>query len=88
MAESVSAKWVFFFAVSINLIGALLLPMSAVIHYGFVYAIRVAQGIGGGVTFPTTHVLLAHWAPPIERSTMGSIAFSGTIIGTVVSIAY
>lgn len=44
------------------------------------------QGIGGGVTFPGMHVILAHWAPPNERSVMSSIVYSGTALGSVVSI--
>lgn len=85
IAEVVSAKWVFFFAVALNVLCTLATPISCYTHYGLVYAMRIGEGLGGGVTFPTTHVLLAHWAPPSERSIMGSIAFSGTILGTVVS---
>lgn len=88
MAEVVSAKWVFFFAVSINIVCTLLTPLACYTSEFLVYVMRVGEGLGGGVTFPTTHVLLAHWAPPHERSTMSSIAFSGTILGTVVSIFF
>lgn len=87
MAEIVSAKWVFFFAVAINVVCTIATPISCYWHFSLVYVMRILQGFGGGVTFPTTHVLLAHWAPPLERSIMGSIAFSGTFLGTVVSIA-
>lgn len=31
------------------------------------------QGIGGGVTFPAMHVMLASWAPTAERSTMSAL---------------
>lgn len=31
------------------------------------------EGIGGGVTFPAMHVMLASWAPPTERSTMSAL---------------
>ncbi|GJQ80124.1 hypothetical protein Trydic_g19405 [Trypoxylus dichotomus] len=85
MAEIVSAKWVFFFAVLVNIICTLATPISCYAHYSLVYIMRIGEGLGGGVTFPTTHVLLAHWAPPSERSIMASIAFSGTILGTVLS---
>ncbi|KRT78806.1 membrane transporter [Oryctes borbonicus] len=85
IAEIISAKWVFFFAVLVNIIGTLATPISCYTHYTLVYVVRIAEGLGGGVTFPTTHVLLAHWAPPNERSIMASIAFSGTILGTVIS---
>nr|CAH7740044.1 unnamed protein product [Callosobruchus chinensis] len=45
---------------------------------------RVGEGIGGGVTFPAMHVMLAHWAPPQERSVMSSIVYAGTALGTVI----
>lgn len=44
------------------------------------------SGLGGGLTFPGMHVILAHWAPPNERSVMSNIVYSGTALGLVVSI--
>lgn len=32
------------------------------------------------------HVMLAQWAPPQERSTMSSIVYAGTALGTVISM--
>lgn len=32
------------------------------------------------------HVMLASWAPPPERSTMSSIVYAGTALGTVISM--
>ncbi|KAJ8916857.1 hypothetical protein NQ315_005864 [Exocentrus adspersus] len=46
--------------------------------------LRIGEGIGGGVTFPAMHVMLAHWAPPNERSVMSSIVYAGTALGTVI----
>lgn len=59
----------------------------AELHYAALLLMRIGEGIGGGVTFPAMHVLLAHWAPPTERSIMSSIVYAGTALGTVVSIA-
>jgi ACS family sodium-dependent inorganic phosphate cotransporter len=86
LAELFSAKWVFLFAVAINVVCVLLSPVMSKLHYGGLLAMRVLQGIGGGVTFPACHVLLAEWAPPTERSVMSSIVYAGTSLGTVVSI--
>ncbi|XP_019762059.1 sialin isoform X2 [Dendroctonus ponderosae] len=83
LAESFSAKWVMFFAIAINVVSALLTPVFAEIHYGLLLVLRVLQGIGGGVTFPGMHVILAHWAPPTERSVMSNIVYAGTALGTV-----
>lgn len=64
-----------FFSVVINIVCTLLTPIMAEIHYSAVIIMRVAEGIGGGVTFPSMHVMLASWAPPNERSVMSSIVY-------------
>ncbi|CAH0563407.1 unnamed protein product [Brassicogethes aeneus] len=84
IAEVFSAKWVMLGAVVVNIVGALLTPAAALWHYGALILIRVLQGFGGGMTFPAMHVILAHWAPPTERSVMSSIVYSGTALGTVI----
>lgn len=45
----------------------------AELHYVAMIAMRIGEGIGGGVTFPAMHVMLASWAPPEERSVMSAI---------------
>lgn len=47
--------------------------------------LRVLMGLGEGVTFPAANVLLAHWAPPDERSVIGSFVFAGGTIGMIFS---
>ena len=44
------------------------------------------MGLGAGVTFPAMNVLIAKWAPEEERSTISSIIYGGTSLGTVLSI--
>ncbi|CAG9774092.1 unnamed protein product [Ceutorhynchus assimilis] len=84
LAETLSAKWVMFAAILCNVIAALLSPIMAKLHFGALLVLRIIQGLGGGVTFPAMHVLLAHWAPPGERGVMSSIVYSGTALGTVI----
>ncbi|XP_017768986.1 PREDICTED: putative inorganic phosphate cotransporter [Nicrophorus vespilloides] len=86
IAELFSAKWTMFFAVAVNVAGTILTPPSARIHFGAALAMRIAEGIGGGVTFPAMHVMLARWAPPKERSVMSNLVYAGTALGTVVSM--
>lgn len=85
IAEKFSAKWVMFFSVTINIICTLLTPVMANLHYGAMIAMRIGEGIGGGVTFPAMHVMLANWSPPNERSIISGITYAGTALGTVVS---
>ncbi|XP_076626823.1 major facilitator superfamily transporter 3 [Colletes latitarsis] len=86
MAELLSAKWVMNGSVLLNVVASILSPVSAEIHYSLFIVMRVIQGIGGGVTFPAMHVMIAKWAPPNERSVLASIVYAGTALGTVISI--
>ena len=36
-----------------------------------------------GVTYPCIHAIWANWAPPLERSKLATLAFSGSFVGTV-----
>ncbi|XP_053973798.1 putative inorganic phosphate cotransporter isoform X2 [Hylaeus volcanicus] len=86
MAELLSAKWVMNGSVLLNVVASILSPVAAQIHYSLFIVMRVIQGIGGGVTFPAMHVMVAKWAPPNERSVLASIVYAGTALGTVISI--
>jgi ACS family sodium-dependent inorganic phosphate cotransporter len=86
IAAKFSAKWVMWFAVFINVVCTLLTPYAAYTGVWAVVIMRVLEGIGGGVTFPAEHTLIASWAPPSERSTISSIIYAGTALGTVISM--
>ena len=75
-----------FFSVFINVVCTLLTPAAAKIGVWAVVFMRVLEGIGGGVTFPAEHTLISAWAPPTERSTISSIVYAGTALGTVISM--
>ncbi|KZC12018.1 Putative inorganic phosphate cotransporter [Dufourea novaeangliae] len=86
MAELLSAKWVMNGSVLLNLMASILSPLAANLHYSLFIVMRFIQGIGGGVTFPAMHVMIAKWAPPNERSVLASVVYAGTALGTVISI--
>ncbi|KAL6426666.1 hypothetical protein ACFW04_009210 [Cataglyphis niger] len=86
LAELWSAKWVMNGSVLLNVVASILSPIAARIHYSLFIAMRFLQGIGGGVSFPAMHVMIAKWAPPNERSVIASIVYAGTALGTVISI--
>ncbi|XP_077290239.1 major facilitator superfamily transporter 9 isoform X2 [Arctopsyche grandis] len=64
----------------------LLTPLCAHISTSLLVAIRVLEGIFEGVTYPCIHAVWARWAPPLERSRLATLAFSGSYAGTVVSM--
>ncbi|XP_078044963.1 major facilitator superfamily transporter 3 [Augochlora pura] len=86
MAELLSAKWVMNVSVLLNVLASILSPVAAQLHYSLFIICRILQGIGGGVTFPAMHVMIAKWSPPNERSVIASIVYAGTALGTVISI--
>ena len=47
---------------------------------------RIVMGLGAGVTFPAMNVLIAKWSPKDERSTISSVVYGGTSLGTVLSL--
>lgn len=75
IAERFSAKWVMLFSVVINIVCTFLTPIMARLDYIALILMRIAEGIGGGVTFPAMHVMLSAWAPPDERSIMSSVMY-------------
>ncbi|KAL6258390.1 hypothetical protein P5V15_010348 [Pogonomyrmex californicus] len=86
LAELWSAKWLMNGSILLNLVASILTPIAARIHYWLFIVMRFLQGIGGGVSFPAMHVMIAKWAPLNERNVIASIVYAGTALGTVVSI--
>jgi ACS family sodium-dependent inorganic phosphate cotransporter-like MFS transporter 6/7/8 len=39
-----------------------------------------------GVTYPACHGIWRHWAPPLERSTLATISFTGSYAGAVLGL--
>ncbi|XP_076263007.1 putative inorganic phosphate cotransporter [Rhynchophorus ferrugineus] len=50
-----------------------------------VTALRVIEGFGEGTTYPALTALLAKWVPLKERATIGSLVYSGSQFGTILS---
>lgn len=86
MAEKLGAKWVFgtslFIAALISLIGPLVARLD--LHL-FMFS-RFCQGLCEGVAFPCMHVMLAQWLPRFERGFMSTIIYTGSMIGTVITL--
>ncbi|KAF0296506.1 putative inorganic phosphate cotransporter [Amphibalanus amphitrite] len=88
LAELLSAKWTFGVSVFLNVLLALLTPPAAWLGWGYLLAIRILQGMVGGVTLPATHVLLSKWSPVNERSRISSLVYAGMSLGTVISVSF
>ncbi|KAJ8946672.1 hypothetical protein NQ318_019987 [Aromia moschata] len=61
-------------------------PWLAKSSVSLLLVVRIIEGIFEGVTYPCIHAVWSKWAPPLERSRLATIAFSGSYVGTVVSM--
>ena len=52
-----------------------------------VVVLRIIQGLSQGCIFPSTHTLLAKWAPLSERGSLGTYCYSGSQFGTVLMLS-
>uniref|UniRef100_A0A4W5NVN6 Sialin n=1 Tax=Hucho hucho TaxID=62062 RepID=A0A4W5NVN6_9TELE len=86
LASKYGAKWLLGLGILGTVIFTLLTPMAADLGAGYLIAVRVLEGIGEGVTFSAMHAMWASWAPPMERSRLLTIAYTGAQLGTVVTL--
>nr|XP_039265838.1 vesicular glutamate transporter 2-like isoform X1 [Styela clava] len=63
-----------------------LLPIAARTHWSLFIFIRIMQGLAEGVLYPSCHGIWSKWAPPLERSRLATISFSGSYAGAVVGM--
>lgn len=61
-------------------------PFFAKVSVYLLIALRIIEGIFEGVAYPCIHAIWSKWAPPLERSRLATLAFSGSYVGTVVSM--
>ncbi|XP_075980378.1 sialin-like isoform X2 [Anticarsia gemmatalis] len=59
-------------------------PLAAKLDYMALVVIRFLLGFAGGFIYPALHVLIARWAPPVEKGKFVSAMMGGTL-GTVVT---
>ena len=85
-AEKYGGKWIFGIGILITSIFTMIMPLAAKLNFGLLVTTRVIEGLGEGVTFPVMHAMLAHWAPPLERSKLSTFIYTGSMVGTVVSL--
>ncbi|XP_017859734.1 PREDICTED: vesicular glutamate transporter 1 [Drosophila arizonae] len=65
----------------------LIVPFAMTLMHGHVViGVRVLQGLFEGVTYPACHGIWRFWAPPMERSRLATLAFSGSYAGVVVGL--
>ncbi|CAH1785833.1 unnamed protein product [Owenia fusiformis] len=86
LASRLPANMVFGTAIAVSSFLNLMIPGAAQVHYGLVMFVRILQGLVEGVTYPACHGIWRHWAPPLERSRLATLAFCGSYAGAVVGM--
>lgn len=87
LGRTYGTKWLLVGAMFINSTACIFIPlMSDKLGSGGAMGCRVVQGLSQGFFFPSIHNLLGRWAPPSERSRLGTIVFSGVAFGTIITM--
>merc|ERR1719357_1091238 len=64
----------------------LLIPAATKLDPVCVIVVRVLQGLVEGVTYPCVHGIWRWWAPPLERTKLGTMALAGSYGGAVLGM--
>uniref|UniRef100_A0A336M060 CSON006318 protein n=1 Tax=Culicoides sonorensis TaxID=179676 RepID=A0A336M060_CULSO len=86
LASMYPANRIFGTAIATSAFLNLLVPGAIMLHPTFVIIVRVLQGLVEGVTYPACHGIWRFWAPPMERSRLATMAFSGSYAGVVIGM--
>jgi MFS family permease len=85
LATTIGAKWVYAASLSTSSLATLALTTMYLVsntNFILILILRIIIGLAHGVLFPATIALWSLWAVPQERSTLASIGFCGTHLGT------
>ncbi|XP_068603774.1 sialin [Brachionichthys hirsutus] len=61
-------------------------PLAAQMGSRWLFALRALEGFGEGTTFPAMMALWSRWAPPLERSSLLTLAGSGSNFGAFLAL--
>ncbi|XP_065843595.1 sialin-like [Oscarella lobularis] len=86
LSAKYGAKWVFGLGCLCTTVLTLLTPIAAYQSTWLLIVVRILEGLGEGVTYPAVHAMWGKWAPPLERSKLTTIGYTGASIGTVLAM--
>ncbi|XP_050432551.1 putative inorganic phosphate cotransporter [Adelges cooleyi] len=85
MAQKYGGKHVLGLGILSTAVLTLITPAVARLGSKQLIALRFAEGLGEGVTFPALCALLALWTPPGERGRLTTFVFAGVQLGNVLA---
>lgn len=77
---------IFGYGVFLASLMSLITPVATRYHVFGLAGVRIVQGLFLGVTYPCTIAIWAKWAPPLERSTMVTMAIAGSPVGNIIAM--
>lgn len=77
LVQRFGGKWIYGVGMLIAALFTMLTPWAARRGVWWFVTIRVIQGFGQGVIYPSMHCLLAHWVPPLERTKLAAFVYAG-----------
>lgn len=86
LASKFPANQIFGTAIACSCFLHLLVPGAIMLHPLVLVLVRAVQGLVEGVTYPACHGIWRFWAPPLERSRLATMAFSGSYAGVVIGM--
>lgn len=86
LSEIIGGKWIFGFSVFFTAALTFLTPWAAKQDYKVLIGLRIIEGLMEGGTFPSMNVMIAGWTNSMDRSRISAFIYSGTCIGTLLSL--
>lgn len=86
LAEMFGSKWIFGGGILLGALANILAPILVRLNIYYFIAIRVFQGMLGGLALPTMHPMIAAWTPKCERARVATFIYSGCELGTVITL--
>ncbi|KAH0817601.1 hypothetical protein GEV33_005190 [Tenebrio molitor] len=86
LSAKIGGKKVFGAGVGVTALLTLITPWCAKTNVYLLLTVRIIEGVFEGVTYPCIYAVWSRWAPPLERTKLATLAFSGSCVGTVVSM--
>ncbi|XP_068905629.1 vesicular glutamate transporter 1-like [Tenebrio molitor] len=86
LSAKIGGKKMFGTGIGVPALLTLITPWCARRSVYLLLTIRIMEGVFEGVTTPCISALWSKWAPPLERTMLATLAFSGCYVGTLVSM--
>ena len=86
LADKYGGRRVFGYSLLTSGLLLLLYPVMSRVSGYWTLTLRIISGLFSGPFFPAMHSLWGRWAPPIERSRLIAISYSGPLLGSFVTM--